>query len=653
MFTLIGSLRSHEWEHALDYAPSRAPDRRGGRRNGSPAFKSPFSDEAAVEFRTGAGDPKITLSELAQAPAAVRRIVAHPYLAVRGMARGALPSPWDVVAFALLFGTLVLVSFGTSQFGAPLSALDKTPVDLHPSALPYYALRTTLRMAAAMLVSLVFSIGYASLAAKSKRAERVLIPLLDILQSVPILGFLTFTYTFFLGLFPGRVLGAELASVFVIFTSQAWNMTFSIYQSLRTLPPDLAEACTSLRFSPLQRFRRLELPFAMPGLIWNMMMSMSGGWFFVVASEAITVGNQTITLPGVGSYVATAIEHKDRGAIGWAILTMLIVILLYDQLLFRPLIAWGEKFRADNEPGQVEPESWVLRMLQRSRLAALLWKPVDGAINRLLRPRRRVAFTAASPLQLPSWTPLALDIAWYGAIVLVAAYGSWVTFRYISHAIGLGEAGHAVLLGLATMARVIVLVGLTSLVWVPIGVYIGLRPRLAAMAQPAAQFLAAFPANLLFPVAVALIVDFHLHPDIWLSPLMIFGTQWYILFNVVAGASVFPHDLRDAADNLHLRGWLWWKRVMIPGILPYYVTGAMTAAGGCWNASIVSEWVTWGDTHLQAHGLGAYIEQATTDGDYPRLVLGVVIMSLFVVSFNRLLWRPLYRSAERLAGIDE
>jgi NitT/TauT family transport system permease protein len=606
-----------------------------------------------VEFRTGSGDPKILLRELAEAPAAVRRIVAHPYLAVRGIARSGLPSFWDLVAFALLFGTLLLVSFGTSQFGAPLSALEKTPVDLHPSALPYYALRTTLRMAAAMVVSLVFSIGYASLAAKSKRAERVLIPLLDILQSVPILGFLTFTYTFFLGLFPGRVLGAELASVFVIFTSQAWNMTFSIYQSLRTLPPDLSEACTSLRFGPLQRFRRLELPFAMPGLIWNMMMSMSGGWFFVVASEAITVGDQTITLPGVGSYVATAILQMNRGAIGWAILAMLIVILLYDQLLFRPLIAWGEKFRADNEPGQVQPESWILRMLQRSRFAALMWRPFDNALNRILRPRRAAVAVSQSSLQLPAWTPLALDIAWYGAIVLTAAYGVWTTGRYISHSIGFGEVGHAVLLGLATMTRVILLVALASLIWVPIGVAIGLRPRLAAMAQPAAQFLAAFPANLLFPVAVALIVSFHLHPDIWLSPLMIFGTQWYILFNVVAGASVFPHDLRDAAGNLHLRGWLWWKRAMIPGILPYYVTGAMTAAGGCWNASIVAEWVTWGHTHVQAFGLGAYIEQASTDADYPRLVLGVAVMSLFVVGFNRVLWRPLYSSAERLAGIDE
>ena len=575
----------------------------------------------------------------------------HPYLLLRGFARGNLPSYWDVIAFALLIGTFVAIVLGVSQFGAPLSQIEHQTVDLSPAALPYYALRTTLRMVAAMLLSLLFSIGYASLAAKSRRAERVLVPLLDILQSVPILGFLSFTVTFFLALFPGRVFGAELASIFAIFTSQAWNMTFSVYQSLRTLPPDLVEATRSLRFTPFQRFRKLELPFAMPGLIWNMMMSMSGGWFFVVASEAIMVGNQTISLPGIGSYVATAIAERNLAAIFWAILAMLVVILLYDQLLFRPLIAWGEKFRADSEPGTVTPESWVLRMLQRSRFVARLSHFGMQSLRRVA-PRHTAPRSARPERALPGWAPAVMDIAWLAAIGLIALSGAWLTLRYITQHLGLTEIGEAFLLGAATMIRVIVLVALASLVWVPIGVAIGLRPRLAAVAQPIAQFLAAFPANLFFPVAVYLIVRFHLHPDIWLSPLMILGTQWYILFNVVAGASVFPHDLRDAASNLHLRGWLWWKRVMIPGILPYYVTGAMTAAGGSWNASIVAEFVSWGDTQVQAHGLGSFIAQATSAGDYPRVVLGVAVMSLFVVGFNRLLWRPMYRSAERLAGVE-
>ncbi|MDN5873144.1 MAG: ABC transporter permease subunit, partial [Sinobacteraceae bacterium] len=287
--------------------------------------------------------PSRLLSEMADARHVVRTVFAHPYLSLRESKSSALPNRWDVIAFLLLAGVLTAIALGARHYGAPLHMLQQTGIDLSPWALPQYALRTTLRMLAAMALSLVFAIGYAYLAARSKRAERVLIPLLDVLQSVPILGFLSFTVTFFLGLFPGRVFGAELASIFVIFTSQAWNMTFSVYQSLRTVPEDLVEASRSLRFSSWQRFRRLELPFAMPGLIWNMMMSMSGGWFFVVASEAITVGNHSILLPGIGSYVAVAIEQKNLNAIGWAIGAMLVVILLYDQLLFRPLITWGDR----------------------------------------------------------------------------------------------------------------------------------------------------------------------------------------------------------------------------------------------------------------------------------------------------------------------
>jgi NitT/TauT family transport system permease protein len=593
-------------------------------------------------------------SDEAPASGVGRALLAHPYLTLRGITRGRMPSHWDLIAFVLIFATFTVIAVTASQFGAPLSALEETPIRLEPGALPFYAMRTTLRMLAAMVVALAFSIAYASLAAKSRRAERVLIPLLDILQSVPILGFLTFTVTFFLNLFPGKVMGAEMASIFVIFTSQAWNMTFSVYQSLRTLPPDLVEASKSLRFTPLQRFWRLELPFATPGLIWNMMMSMSGGWFFVVASEAITVGKQPVMLPGVGSYVATAIADRNLPAIGYAILTMLAVILLYDQLLFRPLIAWGERFRADTEPGRVSPESWVVRMLERSRFIEWLWQPMNRFVDWMLRPRRELAPAYAdASSRLPSWTPLAVDIAWYGVLSLLALYGAWKTVSYVHQGVGLAEFGHVVLLASFTMLRVVILVALASLIWVPIGVYIGLRPQFATIAQPIAQFLAAFPSNLLFPVAVFVIVRLHVNPDIGLSPLMILGTQWYILFNVIAGASVYPHDLRDAADNLHMRGWLWWKRAMIPGILPYYVTGAMTAAGGCWNASIVAEIASWGNTRVQAHGLGSYITLATNNGDYPRLVLGVAVMSLFVVAFNRLLWRPLYRSAEQRAGVNE
>jgi NitT/TauT family transport system permease protein len=578
--------------------------------------------------------------------------LARPHLALRDLTREAAPNRWDAVAFALVFGALVLIALGAHNLGVPLKTLPRE-VSLDPSRLPWYALRTSLRMLAAMLLSLLFSIVYAYAAAKSKRAERVLIPALDILQSVPILGFLSFTVTFFLGLFPGRVLGAELASIFVIFTSQAWNMTFSLYQSQRTLPEDLVEVSRSLRLSAWQRFWKLEMPFAMPGLVWNMMMSMSGGWFFIVAAEAITVGSHTVTLPGVGSYVAAAIAERNLYAIGWAILAMLGVILLYDQLLFRPLVAWSERFRGDSEPLEIQTESWVLKALQRSRGWAAIMDMLRDSL-----PRRRRA--SGAPSIVVRWMPRVriaskwpVDLIWYGCVVLAAGYGGWRIYAYFGSHLQIGEVLHAFALGLTTLLRVMVLVALASLVWVPVGVAVGLRPRLAVIVQPAAQFLAAFPANLFFPIAVALIVRFKLDPDVWLSPLMILGTQWYILFNVIAGAGQLRRDLRDAARNLHLRGWLWWTKVMLPAILPFYVTGAMTAAGGAWNASIVAELVQGGHTKLVAHGLGAYIARATEAGNYPEIVLGVAVMSLFVVSLNRTLWRPLYRRAENRVGLDQ
>jgi len=556
------------------------------------------------------------------------------------------PNVWDIVALIIVVGAMVLIVYGGEQTTQPLSALDSAPVSLDPANLPLYALRTTLRMLLAIACSLVFTFVYAALAAKSRRAEIVLIPLLDILQSVPILGFLTFTVVFFMNLFPGKVLGAELACVFAIFTSQAWNMTFSMYQSMRNVPKDLEEATRSFHLSGWQRFWRLEVPFAMPGLIWNAMMSMSGGWFFVVASEAITVGNTTVTLPGIGSYVALAIQQKDLAAIGTALLTMLLVITAYDQLLFRPIVAWADKFRFEQTASGNPPTSWMLDLFRRTRALRSLAIPF-AAVNRSfsnLRINWPQAWSGpvrhAPPSQL-------VDGLWLTAIIVGCAYAGWKTYAYLSATLAPPDLLIAVGYGLITLVRVTVLIALASLIWVPIGVWIGLRPKLAERIQPLAQFLAAFPANLAFPVFVVLIVRFRLDADVWLSPLMILGTQWYILFNVIAGASAFPTDLREAAASLHLTGWRWWFKVVLPGVFPYYVTGAITASGGSWNAAIVAEVASWGDTHLTASGLGAYIAAATERGDFPRVVLGIAVMCIFVTLFNRLLWRPLYAFGER------
>ena len=567
-------------------------------------------------------------------------------LRIAVLTRAPRPNIFDLVALILVIGAMVLLVYGGEQTTLPLSALERSPVSLDPRHLPFYALRTTMRMLLAIVCSTVFTFIYSAIAAKSRRAEMVMIPLLDILQSVPILGFLTFTVVFFLNLFPGNVLGAELACVFAIFTSQAWNMTFSMYQSIRNVPKDLEEATQSFHLSGWQRFWRLDVPFAMPGLIWNAMMSMSGGWFFVVASEAITVGNTVITLPGVGSYVALAIEKRDLAAIGYAILTMLLVIIAYDQLLFRPIVAWADKFRFEQVASSEAPTSWMLDLFRRTRALRALTYPLAAA-NKAVSTLRIAVPTALQPSAKNGPPSRVIDVLWFGLIAAGTGYAAWRAYHYLSANLAASDLVDAIGDGLMTLLRVIVLIALASLIWVPIGVWIGLRPKLAERVQPIAQFLAAFPANLAFPIFVVVIVRYHLDPNVWLSPLMILGTQWYILFNVIAGASAFPGDLREAASSFHVSGWRWWVKVILPGIFPYYITGAITASGGSWNASIVAEVASWGDTHLTATGIGAYIAKATEAGDFPRVVLGIAIMCILVTLFNRLLWRPLYAYGER------
>ena len=565
-----------------------------------------------------------------------------------------LPNRWDVVAFPLIIGILAMAIVGFHQTMAPIGVLQTQKISLDPSNLPEYALRTTLRMLAAMVASLVFTLVYGTLAAKSRRAGMVLIPILDILQSVPVLGYISFTVTFFLALFPGRVLGAELAAIFAIFTSQAWNMTFSFYQSLRTVPRDLSEVSRGFHLTPWQRFWKLEVPFSMPGLIWNMMMSMSGGWFFVVASEAITVGNQTITLPGIGAYLAQAISDKNLGAVGWVIVAMSVVILAYDQFLFRPLVAWADKFRMENTASGDAPQSWLLDMMRRTHLIHQLLVPAGWLLSQAARiPLRFPSLTSTRARGASSRGASRIgDIVWGAFVILLTAYVVWRVVTFVATGVTMGEVGHVLVLGPITLLRVLVLIAIASVVWVPLGVLIGLRPALAEKIQPLAQFLAAFPANLLFPVFVIVIVRFHLNADIWLSPLIVLGTQWYILFNVIAGAMSYPNDYKEATKNFRIRGWQWWRQAILPGIFPYYVTGAITASGGAWNASIVSEFVQWGDTKVVAHGLGSYIAQTTAAGDFPKIILGIAVMSLFVTLFNRLLWRPMYAYAESRLRLD-
>jgi NitT/TauT family transport system permease protein len=566
--------------------------------------------------------------------------------------RGLLPNLFDIVVFIIIAAVLVAFAHAAREMNEPLSRLDIAPVTLDPANLPEYALRTTLRMFGAILASLVFTFVVGGLAAKSRKAELVIVPALDILQSVPVLGFLTFTVVFFMRLFPGSQLGAECAAIFAIFTSQAWNMAFSFYQSLRTVPSDLDEVTRHFRLSAWLRFWRLEVPFAAPGLIWNTMMSMSGGWFFVVASEAITVGDTSLRLPGIGAWLATAIDEKDIGSVALAVGAMAVVILAYDQLLFRPIVAWADKFRSEQTAAQQQPQSWVFDLVRRSRLIKRLVSHISVPDVRLPSPELPASIAKWIARWASFWRGRAGDIVWLAIVLAVTAWALWLVVDYLHTNLGINDVIGAFGLGFLTLARVAVLIAIASMIWVPIGVWIGLRPSVAERVQPVAQFLAAFPANVLFPVVVVIIVSLHLNPNIWLSPLMILGTQWYILFNVVAGASAFPTDLREAASVFRLRSWQWWRKAILPGIFPYYITGALTASGGSWNASIVAEVASWGDTRLEAAGLGSFIAKATDAGDYSRVVLGIAVMSIFVVSINRLLWRPLYQLAARRFRLD-
>lgn len=563
------------------------------------------------------------------------------------------PNYWDMIALFFAFAGIIILAAVARQMSSPYELGQALPISLDPKCLPGYAGRTVLRMLIAMVFSLLFTMTFATWAAKSRRAARIIIPVIDILQSVPILGFLSITIVGFISLFPGSLLGPECASIFAVFASQAWNMALGFYQTVRAVPSELNEAADMFHLSAWQKFWRIDVPFSMPGLLWNMMMSMSAGWFFVVASEAITVNSQQILLPGIGSYIAMAIGAMDVKAIFYAILAMLAVILLYDQFIFRPLIAWSDKFKSEQVGEEKETHSWVINLLHRTRMLRYLGVKMaeffDACVNvRVFRSKPLTYQKLIKRRRSDKW------IAWaHNSIVAVAVIATIAyVIEFVYHNVSMAEILHVFNLGLITTLRVFVLIVLCTLVWVPVGVWIGLRPKVAEVMQPIAQVLAAFPAYLLYPLVVVFIVNFHLNVDVWVTPLMILGAQWYILFNVIAGASIIPKDLLQVADNFGVNYWLRWRRLILPGIFPYYITGAITAAGGAWNASIVAEVVKWGNTKLVATGLGAYITENTDSGDFVHIALGIGMMCVLVLIFNRLIWRPLYVVAETRYTLD-
>ncbi|MBD0739332.1 sulfonate ABC transporter permease [Streptomyces sp. CBMA29] len=551
----------------------------------------------------------------------------------------------DLVVAAAVLVLLYLalrVGQGTTVSFSPNRSVT---VDTDPARLPYDAARSLLRMFIALAASTVFTFGYAYAAAKSRRLERILIPALDILQSVPVLGFLTVAVTGFIALFPGSLLGLECASIFAIFTSQAWNMTFGFYHSLISLPRELDELSRSFGFTRWMRFWNVELPSGAISLVWNGMMSFGGGWFFLVASEAISVNNKNYALPGVGSYAGAAIADGDLGRVGWAIATMAVMVIGVNFLFWRPLTAWAEKFKNEQFEATEVQRSIVLDFLRRSnwpRLLGRALRPLGRAVNRA----GRVFGVDDRPLAVDPARRRTGDIVFTLAASGLIGWGLYDLAGYLRARTGLGVFGEPLLLGLATLARVVVLVVVATVVWVPVGVRVGLSPKLTRIAQPVVQVLASFPANFLFPLAVWFFLKTGLSINVGGILLMALGAQWYILFNAIAGAMSIPTDLREAMDDLGVRGWQRWRRLIIPGIFPSYVTGGITASGGAWNASIVAEVVTFGGTTLTATGLGAYIAKATASGDFPHLLAGVAVMSVYVVGLNRLVWRRMQRLAE-------
>jgi NitT/TauT family transport system permease protein len=562
-----------------------------------------------------------------------------PHIAGR-KAPAAIPSlirdlPVILAGLSLFYGLLSLARY----WAGPVNT--QPEIQLSPTALPAYALFSVTRILIAYLISLAVTMVYGYIAAHNSRAERFLIPLLDTLQSIPVLSFLPGVMVSMVALFPSRQLGVELGAILLIFTGQVWNMTFSLYSSIKSIPRELREASKVYRLSWWQRFVQLELPYSAIGLVWNSIMSVAGGWFFLMACEMFVLGDRDLRLPGLGSYLQTAANAGDLRAIAWGVAAMVIVIVMMDQLIWRPLIAWSQKFKFEQVEASQVPHSPVLDFLRRSRLISRVARatalPVMEALTRRFAQSHVPASQSAGRSGLRLWIPRVLGIA---AIAAVA----YAIVRTVLLLATLSKQGMAAILAGAgaTFLRVELALFLAALWTVPVGVYVGLRPRLAALVQPVAQIAASVPATALFPIVVLALIRAGGGLGTGAIILLLLGTQWYILFNVIAGASAIPTDLREVCDIFRITGAERWRKLLLPGILPYLVTGLVTASGGAWNASIVAEYFRFHGQTISTTGLGAVISRATDRADFPTLLGATLVMAAMVVTINRFLWRRLY-----------
>jgi len=545
-----------------------------------------------------------------------------------------------LVIIAVLIYSGVRLAFRTP------SVIEGPQISLAPTALPWYAVLSVGRVFAAYGLSLLFTFLYGSAAARNRRAEQILLPLLDVLQSVPILSFLPVVLLSFSAILPARA-AAELASIVLIFTSQVWNLTFAWYQSLKTIPTELCEASTAFGFTRWMRFRVLELPFAALSLIWNSMMSWAGGWFFLMAAETFTVGERDFRLPGLGAYIQEAVAQADPHALAWGIGALISVIVLFDQLLWRPLLAWADRFKMEMVTGERPPRSWFYEALRSSQLVRWLgehwWRP--GFVWTRLRLDRSSCRLRRQGVQSRRSLGRSLGKIVWGLFGVGLAYGAYRAGEMLLRVSA--EQWGMIVLGLgATLVRVSVALGI-ALAWtIPAGVFIGMNPRWEAYLQPLVQIAASVPATAFFPIVALFFLGLPGGLNIAAIVLMLMGTQWYLLFNVIAGAAAIPQDFKYTTVLLHLGRWERWRTLILPALFPYIITGAITASGGAWNASIVAEYIEFGDRTVHTLGVGAVIAGATTSGDYPLLLAATLSMVVTVVLINRFFWRRLYRLAE-------
>jgi NitT/TauT family transport system permease protein len=591
----------------------------------------------------------------AQIPAVTREVSSSARRSARGARRLGIIDL--IIVLALLAGLAFLIS-AAARWAAPLTP--SVSINLSPAVLPLYAGYSLLRMMLGYLLSLLFTLIYGHIAATHRRASMVMIPVLDILQSIPILSFLPAVLLALVAAFPHSNIGLELASILLIFTSQAWNMTFSFYHAVRTQPTDLSEVAAMARLRPWQRFFTLELPSSMIGLIWNSMMSWAGGWFFLMASEQFSLGSRSFQLPGLGSYLQMAANKGDVAALVLGLVTLIVLIVLLDLLFWRPLVAWADKFKVELSSGADVPHSLVLDALRRSALLALMGRwvflPLGKLIARILNRLQSLPDPSRAMLESKEqgWSfSVRRIIAWMCTLVLgfLVLVGLWLALHLLLQ-LSLQTWGGLLIALFATWLRTFAALAIGAAWTVPLGVSIGLSPRWSRRLQPVVQIIASIPATALFPVLLLAVVGLPGGLSLAAILLMLLGTQWYVLFNVIAGAMAIPSDLREATTVYHVTGWRKWRTLILPAIFPYLVTGMLTASGGAWNASIVSEYVQFNQHVVSTVGLGASIADAAAKGNFPVLLAGTLLMAVFVVVLNRLIWKRLYALAERRYRLD-